>query len=77
MKRIIFATLCCLMISGCSMISTALTPAPVVDAVARGGSVARIAEQDPPSGEDLKAYLKTNRELWEQLEIWFDLKESK
>jgi hypothetical protein len=51
-----------------------LTPQPVVDGVARGGAVARIAEQNPPEGENLKEYLRVNRELWEQLEIWFELR---
>ena len=77
MKRIIFALTCCIILNGCSLIATTLTPASVIDSVARGAVVARVAEKDPPAGEELKAYLKANKELWQQLEIWFDLKESK
>ncbi|MHA2010064.1 MAG: hypothetical protein ACW980_22340 [Promethearchaeota archaeon] len=61
-------------LTGCSWLSVKLTPQPVVDGVARGGAVARIAEQNPPEGENLQEYLRVNRELWEQLEIWFELR---
>jgi len=61
--------------SGCSWLAVNLTPMLVIDSVARGGAVARQAEQTAPTGEDLKAYLEANRKLWEELEKWFQLKE--
>ena len=64
----------CLTLTGCSWLAVNLTPRPVLDGVARGGAVARQAEQNPPTGEDLKAYLEANRQLWEELEKWFELK---
>jgi len=66
---------CMINLTGCSWLAVNLTPNPVVDAVARGGAVARIAEQSPPTNPDeLKEYLRANRELWEELEKWFELK---
>lgn len=65
---------CALLFSGCSFLSTALTPAPVTDAVARGYTVSRVAVETPPtSAEDLKAYFEINAELWKQLAEWYEL----
>lgn len=60
-------------ITGCASISSMLTPNEVIDGVARGYMVAKIAEEDTPVGDDLKNYLSANRELWQQLAEYFGL----
>jgi hypothetical protein len=60
---------------GCSLIATKLTPAEVIDAVARGDAVAQSALTNPPqTEEDLKAYFEVNAELWDQLSVWFEIR---
>jgi hypothetical protein len=75
--RYVSAALLCVCIalsSGCSLISTALTPASVVDSVARGYTVSKAAVESPPAtSEDLQAYFEVNAELWKQLAIWYEL----
>ena len=71
---LMIALMMTLSLTGCSWLAVNLTPSPVIDGVARGGAVARIAEKDVPQGEDLQEYLKLNRQLWEQLEVWFELR---
>lgn len=61
--------------SGCSWLAVNFTPKPVVDAVARGSAVANIAVEHPPSTpEELKAYLEVNKELFDELAIFYGLK---
>lgn len=68
---IIVGTFC---LPGCSAISTALTPASVVDNVARGYTVAKQSVETPPvNPDDINAYLEINRDLWKQLAIWYEL----
>lgn len=75
--RFLSVTLLCICMfasSGCSFLSTALTPAPVTDAVARGYVVSQAAVESPPTTEeDLKAYFEVNAELWKQLAEWYEL----
>ena len=60
--------------SGCSAISTALTPKSVTDAVARGLAVSKASLEDPPKSEkDMTDYHEANYKLWKQLAIWHEL----
>jgi hypothetical protein len=59
--------------SGCLSLHVCTTPDEVLDGIARGYTVSVAAERDPIEGEDLDAYLKANRELWEELAKFYGL----
>ena len=77
MKQLSISLVCiCVLLSGCSLISTALTPASVIDTVARGHVVSKASVQTPPTTpQDMTAYHEINAELWRQLAIWYGLVE--
>jgi len=75
MFLLIFLLILIIPSSGCTWLAVNLTPRPVVDSVARGNAVATIAVQDPPkTEEELKLYLQVQKELWDELAKYFELK---
>lgn len=61
--------------SGCATISSSLTPIEIKNTVSKAASISRASITDPPDGENLKQYLIINAELWQQLEIFYGLKQ--
>ncbi len=60
---------------GCSWLAVNFTPKPVVDAVARGAAVANVDVTDPPkTPEELQAYLKVNKEIFDELAVFYGLR---
>ena len=70
---ILFLFLCC----SCSPLSVALTPSAIKDSVSRSAAVARMSVENPPGTlQELYDYLEVNKNAWQSLEEWFDVKEN-
>ncbi len=70
-KILLFVSL--ITLSGCYNLSIFLTPEPVKDSVLRSTLIAKESVENPPKGEDLQSYLKTNYESWKLLMEWYNI----